>query len=519
VIIFHPLELSLPEQRKTTNVSSFATVPELLAVGIPDAVALQGDGESEATFAELREAVEGLAGQLRSVGITPGARVGIVLPNSPGMAVVFLAAATAGTAAPLNPRYGEEELTLSFKELDVRVVVTTAEAEGIPSMPGVRRLDLQGNGLELTLTENGDVISFSPGVSPSPDHLALVLQTSGTTSRPKTVPLTHANLAVSAGNIAESLGLTSADRCLLVMPLFHIHGLIAGLLAPLSTGGAIACPGDFNAFRFFEWLDAFEPSWYTAVPTMHQLVLSRAERHAEVLQRTRLRFVRSSSAPLPPVVLERIEELFGAPMIEAYGMTEASHQMAAQPIPPGLRKLGAVGRPTGIEMAILDASGGSLVANERGEVCIRGASVTDGYEANAEANAEAFTATGWFRTGDEGYLDEDGYLFLTGRLKELINRGGEKVAPREIEEVILRHPAVRQAVCFALSHATLGEDVAAAVVPEPESDLDEAAVRDLCGQHLAAFKVPRTVIFVDEIPVGPTGKLQRIGLAERLGLE
>ena len=302
------------------------------------------------------------------------------------------------------------------------------------------------------------------------------------------------------------------------MPLFHIHGLIAGLLAPLSAGGAIACPGDFNAFRFFEWLDVFQPTWYTAVPTMHQLVLTRAGRHAETLARTRLRFVRSSSAPLPPVVLERIEQTFGAPMIEAYGMTEASHQMAAQPLPPGLRKPGAVGRATGIEMAILDPAGDLLAPHERGEVSIRGASVTAGYEANPEANATAFTAAGWFRTGDEGYLDEDGYLFLTGRLKELINRGGEKVAPREVEEVILRHPAVRQAVCFALPHATLGEDVAAAVIRNDGADLDESAVRDLCGEHLAPFKVPRKVVFVDEIPVGPTGKLQRIGLAERLGL-
>ena len=498
--------------------SPAATVPELLAAGAPEAIAVQGVGSRDATFADLRATVDALAGQLRGAGISTGDRVALVLPNSPGMAAAFLAAATAGTAAPLNPRYREEELALSFEELGVRVVVTAPDAEDIPALPGVRRLDLQGDGLDLTLTENGAPLTPAPGPSPAPEDVALVLQTSGTTARPKTVPLTHANLSVSAANIAESLALTSDDRCLLVMPLFHIHGLIAGLLAPLSAGGAIACPGDFNAFRFFEWLHAFQPTWYTAVPTMHQLVLTRAGRHAETLARTRLRFVRSSSAPLPPVVLERIEQTFGTPMIEAYGMTEASHQMAAQPLPPGLRKPGAVGQPTGVEMAILDPAGDLLAPHERGEVSIRGASVTAGYEANPEANAAAFTAAGWFRTGDEGYLDEDGYLFLTGRLKELINRGGEKVAPREVEEVILRHPAVRQAVCFALPHATLGEDVAAAVIRNDGADLDEAAVRDLCGEHLAPFKVPRKVVFVDEIPVGPTGKLQRIGLAERLGL-
>ena len=495
-----------------------ATVPELLAAGAPEAVAVQGAGDRDATYAELRAAVEGLAGQLRGAGIAANDRVALVLPNGPSMAAAFLAAATAGAAAPLNPRYREEELSLSFEELDVRVVVATPGAEGIPALPGIRRLDLMGDGLDLTLTENGAPLAAAPGPPPFPDDVALVLQTSGTTARPKTVPLTHANLGVSAANIAGSLALTAGDRCLMVMPLFHIHGLIAGLLAPLSAGGAVACPGDFNAFRFFEWIEAFEPTWYTAVPTMHQLILSRAPRHPETLARANLRFVRSSSAPLPPVVLERIEETFGAPMIEAYGMTEATHQMAAQPLPPGLRKPGSVGRPTGIEIAILDPAGDALPPGERGEVSIRGASVTAGYEANPEANADAFTEAGWFRTGDEGQLDDDGYLFLTGRLKELINRGGEKVAPREVEEVILRHPSVRQAVCFALPHATLGEDVAAAVIRNDGADLGESAVRDLCGEHLAPFKVPRTVVFVDEIPVGPTGKLQRIGLAERLGL-
>ncbi len=500
--------------------ASPVTVPELLAVGAASATAVQGAGGRDATYADLRQTVERLAGQLRAAGASASGRVALVLPNGPPMAAAFLAAASAGAAAPLNPRYRAEELALSFGELGVKVVVAAPGVEEIPDLPSVRRLDLRGEGLDLTLVESGGgaPIVPVPVPPPAPDDVALVLQTSGTTARPKTVPLTHANLTASAATIAASLALDASDRCLMVMPLFHIHGLIAGLLAPLSAGGAIACPGDFNAFRFFEWLETFKPTWYTAVPTMHQLILARAERHADAIERSRLRFVRSSSAPLPPVVLERIEETFGAPMIEAYGMTEATHQMATQPLPPAVRKPSAVGRPTGVEIVILDADGRTLASHERGEVSIRGAGVTAGYEANPEANATAFTADGWFRTGDEGYLDEDGHLFLTGRLKELINRGGEKVAPREVEEVILQHPAVRQAVCFTLPHATLGEDVATAIIREDGAELDEAAVRDLCGQHLAPFKVPRTVVFVDEIPVGPTGKLQRIGLAERLGL-
>ena len=497
-----------------------ATIPDLLAVGADEAPALKG-AHSTADYAELRATVARLAGQLRAAGVGPGDRVALATTNGSALAAAFLAAASAAVAAPLNPRYREGELRRAFAELGVRAAIVAPDAEAVPDAPGVRRLAIAGAGLGLDLTEGGVPLAPAPVAPPAPDAVALVLQTSGTTARPKTVPLTHANLAASAASVARSLALAPADCGLVAMPLFHIHGIVAGLLAPLAAGGAVACPGEFNAFRFLDWLDEFRPSWYTAVPTMHQLILARAARHADALARARLRFVRSSSAPLPPVVLERIEAAFHAPMIEAYGMTEASHQMATQPLPPGLRKSGSVGRPAGVELAVLAPDGAGLPAGERGEIAVRGPGVTAGYEANPEANAAAFTAHGWFRTGDEGYLDADGYLFLTGRLKELINRGGEKIAPREVEEVILRHPAVRQAVCFALPHATLGEEVAAAVVRADGAEaaaLDESAVRDLCAGRLAPFKVPRAVVFVDEIPVGPTGKLQRLGLAERLGL-
>ena len=503
-----------------TDASPAATIPDLLAAGADEAPALKGT-HGVADYAGLRATVARLAGQLRAIGVGPGDRVALALPNGPAMAAAFLAAASAAVAAPLNPRYRAGELRRAFAELGVRAVVAAPDAADVPDAPGVRRLAIAGEGIDLALTGGGVPLAPVPLAPPAPDAVALVLQTSGTTARPKTVPLTHANLAASAASVARSLALAPDDCGLLAMPLFHIHGLVAGLLAPLAVGGTVACAGDFNAFRFVDWLDEFRPSWYTAVPTMHQLILARAARHADALARARLRFVRSSSAPLPPVVLERIEAAFRAPMIEAYGMTEASHQMAAQPLPPGARKPGSVGRPAGVDLVVLDPDGAELPAGERGEIAVRGPGVTAGYEANPEANAAAFTADGWFRTGDEGYLDADGYLFLTGRLKELINRGGEKIAPREVEEVILRHPAVRQAVCFALPHATLGEEVAAAVVRADGAEaaaLDEAAVRDLCAERLAPFKVPRAVVFVEEIPVGPTGKLQRLGLAERLGL-
>ena len=352
---------------------------------------------------------------------------------------------------------------------------------------------------------------------PGPDDVALVLHTSGTTSRPKIVPLRQRNLGCSAAGIAGSLRLTSADRSLNVMPLFHIHGLLAGLLAPLSAGGSVACTGGFDAFRFFSQLRDLNPTYYTAVPTMHQMVLARSSRHTSEARSAGLRFVRSSSASLPAPVLDDLRGLFDVPVIEAYGMTEATHQMCANPLPPGEAKIRSVGLPTGIDLTILDEAGDPQPPGTRGEVAVKGPTVIDGYENNLAADEAAFTG-GWFRTGDEGYVDGDGYLFLTGRLKEQINRGGEKISPLEVDEVLLRHEAVAQAVTFAMPHDKLGEEVAAAVVRAAGVDVSETELRDHVGRSLAAFKVPRRIVFCDELPKGPTGKLQRIGLAQLLNL-
>ena len=301
------------------------------------------------------------------------------------------------------------------------------------------------------------------------------------------------------------------------MPLFHIHGLVAAVLASLAAGGSVACTPGFDAFRFFGWIEELEPSWYTAVPTMHQLILSRAGRHREAIERRPLRFARSSSAALAPAVMEELERALGVPVVEAYGMTEAAHQMACNPLPPAVRKPGSVGRGSGVEIAILDDDGVSLPVGERGEVAIRGGNVTRGYEGNAEANAAAF-AGGWFRTGDQGYLDADGYLFLTGRLKEIINRGGEKVSPRELDEVAAAPPGGGAGRRLRRPPRPPRRGVAVAIVLAEGAAVDERELREFASRHLAAFKVPRAVVFVDEIPTGPTGKLQRIGLAETLGV-
>jgi acyl-CoA synthetase (AMP-forming)/AMP-acid ligase II len=349
------------------------------------------------------------------------------------------------------------------------------------------------------------------------EDIALVLHTSGTTSRPKIVPLRHVNVTASAYNIGDILALTADDVCLNIMPLFHIHGLIAGVLSSLAAGGAVSCSPGFNAFRFFAWFNEVRPTWYTAVPTMHQTILELAPRNKAAIEAGRLRFIRSSSSSLPGPVMHAMEEAFGVPLVESYGMTEAAHQMAANPLPPRPRFPGCVGIAAGPEVAIMDESGALLPPGGLGEVVIRGRNVTAGYENNPAANAAAFT-DGWFRTGDQGVLDADGYLRLTGRLKELINRGGEKVSPLEVDEILSEHPAVAQCLTFGLPHPKLGEEVAAAIVLRGGFSPKDTELRDFVGERLAPFKVPRKFVFLKEIPKGATGKLQRIGLAEKLGL-
>ena len=496
------------------------SVFELLSAGKPDAPAIIEPAGPTLSFAQLRQQVSHIAGQLNALGIGRNDRVAIVLPNGPEAAVAFLAVAACATAAPLNPAYREDEFRFYMDDLRAKALVTLpddASAAHAAAGNEVLRIELAGQPGSYTLTCDGSAPAPATPVYAQPDDVALVLHTSGTTARPKIVPLLQRNLVVSTGNIMESLALTPEDRCLNVMPLFHIHGLMAALLASLGAGASVVTSPGFDAFRFFGWLEETTPTWYTAVPTMHQLVLSRAARQKETVARTKLRFIRSSSASLPPSVMADLEKTFGAPVIEAYGMTEASHQMATNPLPPGARKPGAVGMGAGVDVAIMDEEGNLLDETRTGEVVIKGGNVTSGYENNPAANESSFTH-GWFRTGDQGYLDNDGYLYLTGRLKEIINRGGEKVSPREVDEVLLQHPAVAQAVAFGVPHERLGEEVAAAVVLAEGASADEKELREHAAKHLADFKVPKTIVILQDIPKGATGKVQRIGLAEKLGL-
>jgi len=506
--------------------SDAVTFKALFASGDDSAPAISAPGRPALTHGQLRTLVGKTISSLNALGVGRNDRVAIVLPNGPEMATCFIAVASGTTSAPLNPAYRAEEFEFYLNDLNARILIvergSQSPAVDVARKLGVRIVDLvaDANGpagdFELVAREAGTAAAANPGYAEA-DDVALVLHTSGTTSRPKIVPLSQRNVCASAQNICRTLAFVPADRGLNVMPLFHIHGLIAGILAPLSAGAQVFCSPGFDALKFFAWMDECHPTWYTAVPTMHQTIVSRAPRNKEIIARNPLRFLRSSSSSMPPQVIGELEEIFHAPLIEAYGMTEAAHQMASNPLPPKPRKPGTVGLAAGPEVDIMDEAGKLLPPNTIGEIVIRGANVTAGYENNPKANAEGFT-NGWFRTGDQGVKDADGYIALTGRLKEIINRGGEKISPREVDEIIMDHPGVAQVVCFAMPHPKLGEEVAAAVVLKEGAAVTEKELQQFVASRVADFKVPKKILILAEIPKGATGKLQRIGLAQKLGL-
>jgi len=478
-------------------------------------------------YGQLSGLLDATAALLRSHGLARTDRVALVLDNGPEMACAFLAVASACTAAPLNAAYRAEEFSFYLTDLNAKVLIvaqgSSSAAIEAARARGIRVLELQplpqagGGSFTLHAASPELPCRAAPTVPATAQDVALILHTSGTTSRPKIVLLSHGNLCASARNISQTLRLQPSDCGLHVMPMFHIHGLIAGLLAPMAVGGSVFCTPGFNALRFFGWMKECRPTWYTAVPTMHQAILARASHNREAIRDNPLRFVRSSSSSMPPQVIGEIERVFGAPLIESYGMTEATHQMTSSPLPPALRIPGSVGLAAGPQIAIMGENQQLLGSGHVGEVVIRGDNVTAGYENNPAANSEAFV-DGWFRTGDQGVLDAAGYLTLTGRLKEIINRGGEKISPREVDEVLMDHPAVAQVVTFAMPHPKLGEEVAAAVVLRESMQADEAELRAFAASRMADYKVPRKILLLAEIPKGATGKLQRIGLAAKLGL-
>lgn len=499
--------MTTPNAAPTTLLDLLSSIPgDRTAIILPEQ-------DIHITYKGLRDQVEAVAAVLAAFGVNRGDRVGMALPNGLPTIVCFLAASMAGTAAPLNPAYKEDEFRFYLEDTAARLLLLPPTgAEEARRAAGDRvpvvSVDMDADGT-VRLSGAAKGRSFAP---PAVDDTALVLHTSGSTGRPKRVPLAHANLSISARNVANTYSLGPDDVALCVMPLFHVHGLVASTLATLATGGTVVVPSKFNPLSFWRIVRDHHVTWYSAVPTLHQLLLARAEPASERPAGAEgLRFIRSCSASLAPQVMHDLEAAFGAPVLEAYGMTEAAHQMSSNPLPPSSRKPGSVGPGTGVGISIMNAEGKHLKTGERGEVVIKGPNVIQGYENNPEANATSFV-DGWFRTGDQGFLDEDGYLTLVGRLKELINRGGEKISPREIDEVLLAHPSVAEAVAFGVSHPKWGEEVEAAVVlrnPVSESDL-----LTYCRERLADFKRPKQIHITEVIPRTATGKIQRRVVAE-----
>lgn len=474
--------------------------------------------ETTISYGRFKQEVERAAEGLQRCGVKPGDTVGIVIGNGPEVLIAFFGALRAGAGAmPINPDLTPEEIDFALEDSHASLVITTptsqARIDRCHSLPE-RRAVLRFGPAAGTSVE-GPSLGAPSEVDVRPEMNALLLYTSGTTSRPKEVPLTHANLVASAENVAASYALRSEEATVCVMPLFHVHGLVASVFASMVVGGRVVVPSRFSASGFWPLVRQYNAAWYTAVPTIHTILLNTADENLDGPPPP-LRFVRSCSSALPPATEQAFEQRFNVPILQAYGMTEASHQMATNPLPPRERKQNSVGLPTGVEVTILDDDGNELPRGQAGEVSIRGRSVTQGYLNNPEANATAFT-NGWFRTGDRGVVDVDGYIFLQGRIKELINRGGEKISPLEIDDILLRHPAVREAVTIGVPHPIYGEEVEAVVALHPGRDADADALIGHCRQHLAPFKTPKAIRFVDNIPRSATGKIQRRRLLEFLG--
>ena len=486
-----------------------------------DLIFLTSEKNEKLSYGEFKIFNEKISRQLAATNIINSDRAAIVLPNGPLMASSFLSISSYMSAAPLNPSYKQEEFEFYLDDLKPKFLLVEPNSK---SLAVIAAKNLNIPVFEMKISVNQPLGTFelfdkeTNYKNPNDYDEALVLHTSGTTSRPKIVPLSNLNIFTSAVNISKSLKLTTDDHCLNIMPLFHIHGLIAVLSASAKVGASICASNGFNALKFLDLAETQNITWYSGVPTMHQAILLRAQKNSNKAKKLNLRFIRSSSASLPPAIFEQLNDIFQTPVIEAYGMTEATHQMTSNPLPPAIQKPGLVGMPAGPEICIMNDKNEKLLQGEIGEICIKGDNVTNGYENNPEANKQSFI-NDWFRTGDEGFFDEDGYLKISGRLKEIINKGGEKISPLEVDNILMDFPPIDQALCFGYKDKMLGEDIAVAIKLKENKSCTEDDIKSYANEKLAKFKIPKKIFIVEDIPKGATGKLQRIGLAKKFGLE
>jgi acyl-CoA synthetase (AMP-forming)/AMP-acid ligase II/acyl carrier protein len=487
------------------------------AAHAPDAPALLAAHAPATSHAALSRHVASVGARLRDAGVERSGRVAVIVAPGRALAGALLGVMSTATCCPLDPATPQARLVRTLTRLRAAAVATD-DLDG-PAGAAARALGVPLVDLRVPATRPASEADFpAPSSSitppaPEPDDAALILQTSGTTGEPKRVILSHANLAASAANVAASLALATSDRCVCPMPLFHVHGIVAGLLAPLWSGGAVACVDAAQPSAVARAMAALGATWITAVPTL----LAMLERECAVIApRPRLRLVRSASSPLPRRLAERLAATFDAPVIEAYGMTEAAHQVTSNRLPPYPARPGSVGIAVGVDVRVVDAAGAPVPPGTAGEVVIRGPNVATRFESDEADGGVAHRTRDvdeWLRTGDAGTLDAAGGLTLHGRLAQLIDRGGEKIAPREVEDALLEHARVRAAAVFAFAHPTLGHDVAAAVSVEPGEGLDVEELRRFLFTRLPAQKVPKRIAVLDALPTGASGKVDRVALA------
>ncbi len=493
------------------------------AAASPDAPAVVAEGRPPLSYGALAALMDRFQRVFNGMGFGRQDRIAIVHPSNSAMTTVVMGIWSCATAAPINPDFTVGEFTIQMRDLGVKAVVVAADAD-TPARAAADHLGLPVIEIESPDDQAAGFVDIRPGPAGTcthpgaaqPNDLALVLTTSGTTSRSKIVPVRHRQLSAMSDYSARLFELTAEDRCLNLMPLFHGHGLYSSLAGTLYSGGSLINLPDFSSDAFFRMLVSLRPTWYSGSYTFHHTICAQAANYKAEIEQAVLRFARTASGHLDSEIADELEAVLGVPVIQTYSMTETG-RITGSPQPPRMRKRGTVGISAGGDVAVVGPDGAMLPAGQRGEVVTRGIHVFEGYENDPEANADAFV-DGWFRTGDEGVFDEDGYLTLTGRIKEFINRGGEKIAPAEVDDALMRHPDIVTAVAFPLPHVTLGQDVAAAVVSAKGAALTDEMLNDHLRGRIADFKLPRRYVFVDEIPKGPTGKFERRKLAAVFGL-
>lgn len=487
-----------------------------IAQASPDRAAVLSTRFAPLDHRGLQQMIERTHRQLRLAGFGRDARIGVLLPEAPQAAVAIIAIACSAVAVPLDPRLGPAELDQFLQQLplDALLIGSDGDQQG--------RAAAERHGLMLISAEAAEdgspalrlampvAAQPAPDELPEPDAPAFILRSSGTTALPKLIPFTHRNMLTAARKWQRWFGLGAGDRCLCVSAPYYSHGLKVTILSPLLTGGSVAFPLSPAVVDLHEWFVSLRPSWYSAGPALHLAILEAARAHPEGLSAQRLRFASSGGAPLGQEIIDSFERTLGFPLLEHYGSSEAA-QIAANT--PNARKAGTVGRPWPETLSIVDEDGNPLAAGERGEIRVRGATVMPGYLGDEALNREVLR-DGWFHTGDIGSLDEEGFLHLHGRLREVINRGGEKVSLSEVDAALLRHPAVAEAAAFGVPHQRLGQDVAAAVVLRPAMEVTGAELQRFLRDELVYFKVPRRVQIIEALPRGLTGKVLRHRLAD-----